>query len=131
MLLFLGFQCTLMKDPVILPSSRVVVDRPVIQRHLLSDAVRKTSTYLNYFSSHVFSWKKEANYCLILEIQTDPFNRSHLTADMLIPDVELKAKIEEFVKSQELRRRGGGGEGLSMQNAKDKIQTTDTTTLID
>lgn len=93
-------QCTLMKDPVILPSSRVVVDRPVIQRHLLSDT-------------------------------TDPFNRSHLTADMLIPDLELKAKIEEFVKSQELRRRGGGGEGLSMQNAKDKIQTTDTTTLID
>lgn len=91
-------QCTLMKDPVILPSSRVVVDRPVIQRHLLSDT-------------------------------TDPFNRSHLTVDMLIPDVELKAKIEEFVKSQELRRHGG--EGLSMQNAKDKIQTTDTTTLID
>lgn len=76
-----------------------------------------------------FSWEKEANYCLILELQTDPFNRSHLTADMLISDVELKAKIEEFVKSQELRRRGG--EGLSMQNAKDKIQTTDTTTLID
>ncbi|KAH6771597.1 U-box domain-containing protein [Perilla frutescens var. frutescens] len=91
-------QYTLMKDPVILPSSRVVVDRPVIQRHLLSDS-------------------------------TDPFNRSHLTADMLIPDVELKAKIEEFVKSQELRRRG---ERLSMQNAKDTIQTTDTTaTLID
>lgn len=30
-----------MKDPVILPSSRVVVDRPVIQRHLLSDTVRE------------------------------------------------------------------------------------------
>ncbi|CAI9264946.1 unnamed protein product [Lactuca saligna] len=28
---------TLMKDPVILPSSRIIVDRPVIQRHLLSD----------------------------------------------------------------------------------------------
>ncbi|KAL7587323.1 hypothetical protein Lser_V15G37107 [Lactuca serriola] len=26
-----------MKDPVILPSSRIIVDRPVIQRHLLSD----------------------------------------------------------------------------------------------
>ncbi|XP_057769616.1 probable ubiquitin conjugation factor E4 [Salvia miltiorrhiza] len=89
-------QYTLMKDPVILPSSRVIVDRPVIQRHLLSDS-------------------------------TDPFNRSHLTADMLIPDVELKAKIEEFIKSQELRRR----EGLSTQNSKDKIQTTDTTTLIE
>lgn len=62
-------QYTLMKDPVILPSSRIIVDRPVIERHLLSDA-------------------------------TDPFNRSHLTADMLIPDTDLKAKIEEFVRSQ-------------------------------
>ncbi|KAL0332116.1 UNVERIFIED_CONTAM: putative ubiquitin conjugation factor E4 [Sesamum calycinum] len=90
-------QYTLMRDPVILPSSRVIVDRPVIQRHLLSDS-------------------------------TDPFNRSHLTADMLIADVELKARIEEFIKSQELKRRG---EGLSMQSTKATIQTTDTTTLID
>ncbi|XP_052197991.1 probable ubiquitin conjugation factor E4 [Diospyros lotus] len=65
-------QYTLMKDPVILPSSRITVDRPVIQRHLLSDS-------------------------------TDPFNRSHLTPDMLIPDTELKAKIDEFVRSQGLR----------------------------
>ncbi|KAL8471662.1 hypothetical protein ACS0TY_029065 [Phlomoides rotata] len=90
-------QYTLMKDPVILPSSRVIVDRPVIQRHLLSDS-------------------------------TDPFNRSHLTADMLIPDVELKAKIEDFVNSQELKRRG---KGLRLQSVKDVIQTTDTTTLIE
>ncbi|CAA0828388.1 Probable ubiquitin conjugation factor E4 [Striga hermonthica] len=85
-------QYTLMKDPVILPSSKVIVDRPVIQRHLLSDS-------------------------------TDPFNRSHLTVDMLIPDVELKAKIEEFIKSQELKRRG---EGSSLQNNKATIQTIDT-----
>ncbi|KAK6129202.1 hypothetical protein DH2020_037032 [Rehmannia glutinosa] len=89
-------QYTLMRDPVILPSSKVIVDRPVIQRHLLSDG-------------------------------TDPFNRSQLTADMLIPDVELKARIEEFIKSQELKRR----ESLSMQNAKATIQPTDTTALID
>ncbi|KAK2987861.1 hypothetical protein RJ640_025628 [Escallonia rubra] len=62
-------QYTLMMDPVILPSSRMTVDRPVIQRHLLSD-------------------------------NTDPFNRSHLTADMLIPDTELKAKIKDFIKSR-------------------------------
>ncbi|XP_022741751.1 probable ubiquitin conjugation factor E4 isoform X2 [Durio zibethinus] len=31
-------QYTLMKDPVILPSSRITIDRPVIQRHLLSDS---------------------------------------------------------------------------------------------
>ncbi|KAL3614644.1 E3 ubiquitin-protein ligase pub1 [Castilleja foliolosa] len=87
-----------MKDPVILPSSKVIVDRPVIQRHLLSDP-------------------------------TDSFNRSHLTVDMLIPDVELKAKIENFIKSQELKRRGG--EGFNMQIDKSTIQTTDTATLID
>lgn len=37
--LYLFLQYTLMKDPVILPSSRITVDRPVIQRHLLSDNV--------------------------------------------------------------------------------------------
>ncbi|KAJ8427801.1 hypothetical protein Cgig2_025819 [Carnegiea gigantea] len=68
-------QYTLMKEPVILPSSRVTVDRPVILRHLLSDS-------------------------------TDPFNRSHLTPDMLIPDNELKAKIEEFVRTQAARKDG-------------------------
>jgi len=68
-------QYTLMKDPVILPSSRMSVDRAVIQRHLLSD-------------------------------NTDPFNRSHLTQEMLIPDVELKAKIEEFIRTQGLKKLG-------------------------
>ncbi|BAS84794.1 probable ubiquitin conjugation factor E4 [Oryza sativa Japonica Group] len=67
-------QYTLMKDPVILPSSRVTIDRPVIVRHLLSDS-------------------------------TDPFNRSHLTQDMLIPDTELKSRIEEFIRSQRSKKR--------------------------
>ncbi|KAI3946325.1 hypothetical protein MKW98_010449 [Papaver atlanticum] len=62
-------QCTLMKDPVTLPSSNVTVDRSVIERHLLSDT-------------------------------NDPFNRSHLTQDMLIPDVQLKSSIDEFIKSR-------------------------------
>ncbi|CAN4082649.1 unnamed protein product [Withania somnifera] len=90
-------QYTLMKDPVILPSSRITVDRPVIQRHLLSDS-------------------------------TDPFNRSHLTADMLIPDTELKAKIEEFIRSHELQK---SGEELNLQSTKTTIQTTDTSKLIE
>ncbi|XP_055805669.1 probable ubiquitin conjugation factor E4 [Solanum dulcamara] len=89
-------QYTLMKDPVILPSSRITVDRPVIQRHLLSDS-------------------------------TDPFNRSHLTADMLIPDTELKAKIEEFIRSHALQKPG---EDLNLQHTKTTIQTTDTSNLI-
>ncbi|KAK7316313.1 hypothetical protein VNO77_35261 [Canavalia gladiata] len=90
-------QYTLMKDPVILPSSRITVDRPVIQRHLLSDS-------------------------------TDPFNRSHLTADMLIPNDELRARIEEFVRSQEMKKHG---EGLSLQSTKATIQTTNGEMLID
>ncbi|XP_073149096.1 probable ubiquitin conjugation factor E4 [Henckelia pumila] len=90
-------QYTLMRDPVILPSSKITVDRHVIQRHLLSDS-------------------------------TDPFNRSHLTGDMLIPNVELKTKIEEFIKSHDIKRHG---QDSSMQNTKATIQTTDTTNLIE
>ncbi|KAJ6936510.1 ubiquitin conjugation factor E4 [Populus alba x Populus x berolinensis] len=41
-------QCTLMKDPVILPSSRTTVDRPVIQRHLLSDNVHLSLVHSFY-----------------------------------------------------------------------------------
>ncbi|GMH15690.1 hypothetical protein Nepgr_017531 [Nepenthes gracilis] len=91
-------QYTLMKDPVILPSSRITVDRPVILRHLLSD-------------------------------NTDPFNRSHLSPDMLIPNTELKVRIEEFVRAQENRNLG---EGLRLQNPKGIIQNpTGDMTLID
>lgn len=56
----------LMKDPVILPSSKVTVERSTISRHLLSD-------------------------------QTDPFNREPLSMDQVIPNVELKAKIDEWM----------------------------------
>ncbi|PKI47934.1 hypothetical protein CRG98_031718 [Punica granatum] len=87
-------QYTLMKDPVILPSSKITVDRPVIQRHLLSDS-------------------------------TDPFNRSHLAVDMLIPNTELKARIEEFVRSKK------HGEGLPLQAEKGVIHTSGDEMLID
>ncbi|KAH7424550.1 hypothetical protein KP509_11G013400 [Ceratopteris richardii] len=65
-------QYTLMRDPVILPSSKATMDRSTIQRHLLSD-------------------------------QTDPFNRSLLTPEMLIPNTELKAQIEAFLASRGLK----------------------------
>ncbi|GAB4827333.1 E3 ubiquitin-protein ligase pub1 [Ancistrocladus abbreviatus] len=91
-------QYTLMKDPVILPSSRITLDRPVILRHLLSDT-------------------------------TDPFNRSHLTADMLIPNTELKARIESFIRNRATRNLG---EGVNLQNNKGAIQNpTGDMTLID
>ncbi|KAF6135192.1 hypothetical protein GIB67_035263 [Kingdonia uniflora] len=84
-------QCTLMKDPVILPSSRTTVDRAVIQRHLLSH-------------------------------NSDPFNRSFLTQDMLIPDIELKAKIEAFIRSHEVKKHEGE---LSTQTTKTTVQSRD------
>ncbi|KAJ4912092.1 putative ubiquitin conjugation factor E4 [Raphanus sativus] len=90
-------QYTLMRDPVILPSSKTTVDRAIIQRHLLSD-------------NH------------------DPFNRAHLTSDMLIPDVELKARIDEFVRSHQSKKRASGEDGSSN---KERIQTTSSDMLID
>ena len=98
-------QYTLMKDPVTLPSSKVTVDRPVIIRHLLSDSV-STVTSLTYRYTLSFSamlWYLASVVYKIL--QTDPFNRSHLTQDMLIPNTELKLQIEEFVRSQQSRKR--------------------------
>jgi len=57
---------TLMQDPVTLPASGMVCDRPVIERHLLSDP-------------------------------SDPFNRKPLKAEHLIPNVELRARIREYM----------------------------------
>ncbi|KAF7365176.1 U-box domain-containing protein [Mycena venus] len=57
---------TVMRDPVLLPSSRTIVDRSTIKSHLLSDA-------------------------------KDPFNRVALTIEEVIPDTELKARIDAFL----------------------------------
>lgn len=57
---------TLMRDPVVLPSSKQTVDRSTIARHLLSD-------------------------------QTDPFNRSPLTMDQVIPNHELHSEIHAWL----------------------------------
>ncbi|CAN7141040.1 unnamed protein product [Brassica rapa subsp. narinosa] len=89
-------QCTLMRDPVILPSSKTTVDRAIIQRHLLSD-------------NH------------------DPFNRAHLTSDMLIPDIDLKARIDEFVRTHQSKKRSSGEDSSN----KERIQTTSSDMLID
>ncbi|AMD20084.1 HCL067Cp [Eremothecium sinecaudum] len=56
---------TIMKDPVILPTSKVTIDRSTIKAHLLSDS-------------------------------TDPFNRTPLKLEDVIPNESLKNKIEEF-----------------------------------
>lgn len=67
---------TLMTDPVILPSSKISVDRSTIARHLLSD-------------------------------QSDPFNRSPLTMDQLINDVDLKKKVTDWMTERREQYRTG------------------------
>ncbi|KAG1664461.1 hypothetical protein FOA52_006307 [Chlamydomonas sp. UWO 241] len=57
---------TLMTDPVLLPTSKTIMDRAQIVRHLLSS-------------------------------QQDPFNRASLTPEELVPQPELKARIEAWV----------------------------------
>lgn len=59
----------IMEDPVLLPSSKTIVDRSTIETHLLSD-------------------------------DTDPFNRSKLSIDMLIPCVDLKEQIQKYKLSK-------------------------------
>jgi len=64
---------TVMRDPVILPRSRVIIDRSSIKAHLLSDP-------------------------------TDPFNRSPLKLEEVIPNEELKAKIVTFMRERRAPR---------------------------
>jgi Kip1 ubiquitination-promoting complex protein 1 len=54
------------QDPVILPDSRITVDRPTIERHLLSSG-------------------------------TDPFSRAPLSAEQLLPDEALAARIHDWL----------------------------------
>lgn len=81
---------------------------------------------LLFLITDVHTEKKFLGLCFSvwLVVQTDPFNRSHLTADMLIPDDELKARIEEFVRSQEMKKH------LSLQSTKATIQTTNGETML-
>ncbi|KAI7841821.1 hypothetical protein COHA_004350 [Chlorella ohadii] len=67
---------TLMQDPVTLPDSRVTIDRPTIERHLLSS-------------------------------QTDPFSRAPLTKDQLVPDAELRARIEAWLAGHGSQQAAG------------------------
>lgn len=116
---------------MILPSSRITVDRPIIQRHLLSDNVSisytltiKLHTSLSLSEDFEFS---TLNLIPLLLLQHDPFNRAHLTSDMLIPDIELKAKIDEFVKSHQSKKRTSGEDSSN----KERIHTTSSDMLID
>lgn len=82
---------TLMRDPVTLPSSHVVIDRATIKSHLLSDA-------------------------------KDPFNRSPLSFSEVLPNPELKARIDAFVterRGQAAAARKPAGDSGNMDTAMD------------
>lgn len=76
---------TLMVDPVLLPSSKIIVDRSTIARHLLSD-------------------------------QTDPFNRSPLSMEDLIPEENLKRQIQCFLRE---RREANVQQALSKKQTEE------------
>jgi ubiquitin conjugation factor E4 B len=54
--------------------------------------------------SHVIVDRKTIETHLLSD-QTDPFNRSPLTKDMLIPCPELKAKIDEYIKKKKKEKK--------------------------
>ncbi|KAF7288510.1 U-box domain-containing protein [Mycena chlorophos] len=64
----------LMRDPVMLPTSRTIIDRATIKSHLLSDS-------------------------------KDPFNRQPLAIEQIVPEPELKARIEAWVAEQRKRKQ--------------------------
>ncbi|KIK52087.1 hypothetical protein GYMLUDRAFT_50156 [Collybiopsis luxurians FD-317 M1] len=74
---------TLMKDPVILPTSRTTMDRATIKSHLLSDT-------------------------------TDPFNRMPLAIEDVVPDTELKSKIDAFLTERRKQTRGAPAESMDL-----------------
>ena len=70
----------LMTDPVLLPTSRTVLDRSTIRSHLLSDPM-------------------------------DPFNRAPLKIEDVVPDMELRGRIEKWKAEKRAARLRGKGEG--------------------
>lgn len=84
-----------MSDPVKLPTSGETMDRSNILRHLL----RCVKWVLI-----VMIWIYGVSWIVAYSDQTDPFNRAPLTPDMLISDIKLKDKIQQWKKEQTERR---------------------------
>ncbi|KAI5293607.1 hypothetical protein KEM52_005382, partial [Ascosphaera acerosa] len=88
---------TLMEDPVILPRSRISIDRATIRSHLLSDP-------------------------------NDPFNRMPLSMEDVIPDTELKAKIEAFKATRRGAAQGNresGAENAQPEPSGDRMNLSE------
>jgi ubiquitin conjugation factor E4 B len=90
---------TIMEDPVILPASRVTIDRSTIRSHLLSDP-------------------------------NDPFNRMPLKVEDVIPNTELKEKIEAYKrerKAERAKRVAAAKENLEAGQSETPGDAMDTT----
>ena len=83
----------LMADPVMLPNSKKIVDRSTIARHLLRQLV--------LFSILGAKLVQLNNVFLNLKSdQSDPFNRSPLTLQDVVPATELKNEIDKWKLSK-------------------------------
>ena len=69
---------TLMKDPVLLPTSNMIIDRSSIAQQLLNNEI-------------------------------DPWNRKPLTMSMLVPQPELKLRIQEWLASELAKKSAESG----------------------
>ena len=87
---------TLMKEPVILPSSGTIMDRSVIVQHLLSDPTDP----FNRSPLSVDDLKPGARWCL-LPGWCVPSNREHGAAA-----TELQAQIEAWVAEKRANKQG-------------------------
>ena len=88
---------TLMEDPVILPSSKINMDRKNIEEYLLTNPI-------------------------------DPFNRQPLTKEELIPNVELKKRIDEYKlnKIKSLHNKNKDNEEKEKTNDNKETKEKDT-----
>lgn len=85
---------TVMTDPVILPSSKITIDRQTIARLICNILYNIILTYkILYIYISIY-------FRHLLSDQTDPFNRSPLTMDMIKSNVELQQKIQEWISQR-------------------------------
>lgn len=92
---------TLMSDPVILPSSRVTVDRSTIARHLLRYV---PVAFQGLMTLPRLDSPRNPLGALSFSDQTDPFNRSPLTMDQIRPNTELKEKIQRWLAERKKQK---------------------------
>ncbi|KAI3938744.1 hypothetical protein MKW98_011896 [Papaver atlanticum] len=63
----------------------------------------------------------------LLHYDEDPFNHEFLTRDMLVPDVELKAEIEDFIKSRKDNSQELESEQSMQSTTKETVPTEEAT----